>query len=79
MEYPHYGGRHQTRSNQPPGPESPYSETQVEKGNQSNATKQPGNESRGQQSGQQTQQKPKKHGHGRDSKEEPQKAGTGKH
>jgi len=66
--------------NQPPGPESPYSESQVEKGNPSNATKQPGNKSREQQSGQQTQQTPKKDVQGGGGiKEEPQKTGTGKH
>lgn len=66
-------------SNQPPSPESSYSESQVEKGNPSNATKQPGGQSREQQSGQQTPQPPKKDVQGGEKKETPQKTGTGKH
>ncbi len=65
--------------NQQPNSESAYSESQVEKGNPSNATKQPGSQSREQQSGQQTQQTPKKDVQGGEKKEQPQKTGTGKH
>lgn len=66
-------------SNQPPSSESSYSESQVEKGNPSNATKQPGRQSSENQSGQQAQQPPKKDIQGGQKKEEPQKTGTGKH
>lgn len=57
--------------NQQPNPESSYSESQVEKGNPSNATKQPG--------GQPNQQGPKKDVQGTEKNKEPQKTGTGKH
>ena len=40
--------------NQPPDSESPYSESMVERGNPSNATRQPGRQSRDQQSGQES-------------------------
>jgi hypothetical protein len=53
--------------------------SQSGQGNPSNATKQPGDQSREQQHGQQTQQAPKKDVQGGAKKEEPQKTGTGKH
>jgi hypothetical protein len=59
--------------NQPSGSESPYSESQAEKGNPSNATKQPGRHSRGQQRGQESPNKDAKKGD--EQKQENQKMG----
>jgi hypothetical protein len=61
--------------NQPPASESPYSESQVERGNPSNATKQPGRQSREHQGGQGSPTKGVKKGD--EQKQENQK--TGKH
>jgi len=55
--------------NQPPDSESPYSESMVERGNPSNATKQPSRRSRENQSSQQAQQTPKKDVQGGEMKE----------